>query len=89
MLIGDMYLSGSRSCGDDWNQRLAVIAAIDKYAQARSIDGDVASDANKRIANASGALPSYEDGHMRGIKEGQTATVGCWIGETVRIRFSK
>lgn len=89
MLIGDMYLSGSRSCGDDWNQRLAVIAAIDKYAQARSVDGDVADDANRRIANCSGALPSYEDGHMRGIKEGQTATVGCWIGETVRIRFSK
>lgn len=89
MLIGDMYLSGSRNCGDDWNQRLAVIAAIDKYAYAKSIDSDVADDANRRIGNCSGALPSFEDGHMRGVKEGQTATVGCWIGETVRIRYNK
>lgn len=89
ILIGDMYLSSSRNCGDDWNQRLAVLAAIDKYSYARSIDSEVADDANRRIGNCSGSLPSFEDGHMRGIKEGQTATVGCWIGETVRIRFNK
>jgi hypothetical protein len=25
---------------------------------------------------------------MRGIKVGHAASVGCWIGETVKVRFS-
>lgn len=87
LLIGDMYAKTSRSCGDDWNNRLAIIAAIDKYAYARSIDGDVASEANERIGNYSGALPERETGFMRGFTEGQSLTVGCWIGETVKLRF--
>ena len=32
MLIGDMYGKAARSCGDAWNQRLVILAAIDKYA---------------------------------------------------------
>ena len=39
MLIGDMYASTSSSCGNDgYSRGLAVLAAIDKYAYARSID---------------------------------------------------
>ena len=45
----------SRSC-DDWNQRLAIIAVIDKYSYARSIDPSVADDANRRIGSYTGAL---------------------------------
>ena len=38
MLIGDMYGSSARGCGDSWNQRLAILAAMDKYRYAKSID---------------------------------------------------
>jgi hypothetical protein len=87
MLIGDMYGTSARNCGDGWNQRLAIIAAIDKYSYARSIDSSVSEDASSRIGTYSRSLPEQEMGFMRGIKEGQTQTVGCWIGETVKVKY--
>ncbi len=86
ILIGDMYGKSARSCGDSWNQRLAILAAIDKYKYAKSIDGSVAGEANKRISTYSRSLPSKEDVFQRGLKNGQSAKVGCWIAETVKIR---
>lgn len=87
MLIGDMYGKTARSCGDAWNQRLAILAAIDKYAYAKSIDQDVSSEANQRIGAYSSSYPEKSEGFMRGFSEGQSVTVGCWIGEAVKLRF--
>lgn len=87
LLIGDMYVGGARNCGDDWGSRLAVLAAIDKYQYAKSIDASAAGDANDRIGRISSAMPDKQDGFMRGIKEGATLTVPCWIGESVRLRY--
>lgn len=87
ILIGDIYGKGARGCGDDWNQRLAILAAIDKYRYARSIDPSVSANANKRIATYSKSKPEKAEGHMRGIKPGQKVKVGCWIGETVTVSF--
>ncbi len=88
MLIGDMYAKSARNCGDSWNQRLAIIAAIDKYAYAKSIDSAVSADATKRIGKYSGSLPAQDEGFMRGVKEGQSVTVGCWIGESVKVKYN-
>ncbi|MFK8006328.1 MAG: hypothetical protein AB8H03_08160 [Saprospiraceae bacterium] len=87
MLIGDLYASSARRCGDDWNQRLAILAAIDKYSYAKSIDPDVAEEAGKRIGKYNQARPEKADGFSRGINAGASATVGCWIGESVKVRF--
>lgn len=88
MLIGDMYGRTARSCGDSWNQRLAILAAMDKYSYAKSIDPEVKEEANKRLGNYRSSMPSQDEGFMRGIKSGQTVKVGCWIGETVRVRYA-
>lgn len=87
ILIGDMYTKTSRKCGDDWDTRMAVLAALDKYAHAKSIDSEVAADARDRIGKYSGSKPEKQDGFMRGIKAGQSVKVGCWIGETVKVRY--
>ena len=87
ILIGDIYAKMSRGGCDSWNQRLAILAAIDKYSYAKSIDGSVAGEASERIGNYAGSMPLQEEGFMRGISAGDTAVVGCGIGETVRIRF--
>ena len=85
MLIGDMYATSARNCGSDgYTRGLAVLAAIDKYAQARNVDSDVADEASRRIGRISGAKPTGEDIHLRG-KAGKTDVVPCWIGETVRL----
>lgn len=86
MMIGDMYATGARNCGDSWNQRLAVLAAIDKYKQAKQ-DPEFSSEASSKISKYSASLPEKSEGHMRGVKPGQRQTVGCWIGESVSVRF--
>jgi hypothetical protein len=88
MLIGDMYASTSNSCSSDpFERQLAIIAAIDKYAYARSIDSEVAGEASSKIGRYSAYLPDKEEAFMRKINEGVTMTVPCWIAETVRVRF--
>ena len=90
MLIADMYASTSNSCGSDaFEKQLAVIAAIDKYAYAKSIDSRVAREASSKIAKYSSYLPDKEEAFMRKVKEGDTMTVPCWIGETVSLRFKQ
>jgi len=87
MLIGDMYATTARSCGDSWNQRLAVLAASEKYRKAASVDPSVADEANNKISKYRSSMPNKEEGFLRGVKEGSTEKVGCWIGETVRVRY--
>jgi len=88
MLIGDMYGSSARNCGDAWNQRLAILAAMEKYRYAKSIDADQTDEANGRLSKYRASMPDKNEGFMRGVKEGQSATVGCWIGETVKVKFA-
>jgi len=87
LLIGDLY--ASTKCGDAWSQRLSVLAALDKYQYARSIDPDARQAANRRIANYRNSKPLETEGFMRGLNEGDKVKVGCWIGETVSLRFSE
>lgn len=87
MLIGDMYGTSARDCGNDWNQRLAILAAIDKYQYARSLDEEVAEEASKKIGRYYSSKPALSEGHMRGINAGDREKVGCWIGETVTVSF--
>ena len=87
ILLGDIYAKMSTGCKEDWDKRLAILAAMQKYNYAKSIDPEVASDANKRIGQYRGALPAKEEGFMRKVSEGDRVTCGCGIGEQVTIRF--
>jgi hypothetical protein len=87
MLIGDMYAQTSNSCGNDaFDAALAVLAAIDKWSYAKSIDSSVAGEANSKIGRYSGYYPDRGEAFMRKVNEGDTVTVPCWIGESVRVR---
>ena len=88
IMIGDMYASSSRSCSEDpFNQRLVIIAALNKYRQAAG-DPESKSTANSRISKYSSSLPTTEMLFERGLKPGETKSTGCWIGETVTLRAS-
>lgn len=86
VLMGDVYARMSRSCGDAWEQRLAILAALDKYSYAKSVDPGVAEDANRKIGNYSSSRPERQEGFMRKVKEGQTVKSKC-TGEKVKVRF--
>ncbi len=88
LLIGDMYATTARSCGDSWNQRLAILAAVDKYSQAKSVDPSLAKEADDKIRRYRASFPPKDEGFMRGVSAGATERVGCWIGESVKVRFS-
>ena len=87
LLIGDMYATGARDCGDSWNQRLAILAAVDKYGYAASIDPDAAEEGREKVSRYRSSFPLQDEGFMRGVKAGTTETVGCWIGEQVKVRY--
>ena len=90
ILIGDLYAMSSKNCGKDiFEQQMAILAAMDKWAYAKNVDSDpeIVADANRKIANYSKHKPEKGEGHMRGVKPGDTYHVGCWIGENVKARF--
>ncbi len=91
MLIGSLYASSGPLCGPGrgWDSQIVTWPAIDKWAYARKIDGSVASEANKLISRYSQYMPSREDIFQRGINEGQSFKVGCWINESTVVRVAK
>jgi|AntRauTorckE5430_2_1112549.scaffolds.fasta_scaffold04530_3 tetratricopeptide (TPR) repeat protein len=88
--IGKMYAASVNSCGNGDGFQMGVIAcaALDMWGKAKSVDGSVSGEANGLIGKYSAYVPTKEDAFQRGIKEGQSASVGCWIGgsATVRVR---
>jgi len=87
MMLGDIYARMSKRCKEDWDTRLAILAALDKYRKAKSVDPSVADEANKRIRTYSAAKPEKSEGHMRGVDAGQVVTCGCGVGESVKVSF--
>jgi len=89
ILIGDAYVAASSSCGDnDFKHSTVFWAAVDKYKQARSMDGSVAEEANQKIATYSKYFPKLTDGFAYDLKEGDPYTIDfCWIGESTTVRY--
>lgn len=87
LMLGDIYARMSKRCKDDWNTRLAILAALDKYYKAKSVDPSVEADARKRINTYSAAKPEKQEGFMRGVTAGQVVSCGCGVGESVKVSF--
>jgi imidazolonepropionase-like amidohydrolase len=45
-------------------------------------------EASKKISLYSASIPPKDEAHMRGIAEGARVSTGCWIGETVSLRYN-
>ncbi|TXF85412.1 hypothetical protein FUA23_20585 [Neolewinella aurantiaca] len=88
MLIGTLYASSGPLCGPGtgFDSQIVTWPAIDKWQQAKRIQPDLAGKANNLINRYTQYMPSKSDIFQRGIKEGQSFTVGCWIQETTRVR---
>ncbi len=91
MLIGRLYASSGPLCGPGrgWDSQVVTWPAIDKWSQAKRMDSSVAAEANKFISRYKQYMPSVEDVFQRGLKEGDTFKVGCWIQETTTIRAAR
>lgn len=88
MLIGTLYASSGPLCGPGtgFDSQIVTWPAIDKWQQAKRIEPGLAGKANTLINRYTQYMPSKSDIFSRGIKKGDSFTVGCWIQETTRVR---
>jgi len=88
IMIGDMYSSTAKECGENDNFRKNAVywAAVDKYIKAKNVDNSITADANKKIATFSKYFPNTGDAHFRSVHDGDSYTVECWINETTTVR---
>ncbi|MFZ5939430.1 MAG: tetratricopeptide repeat protein [Bacteroidota bacterium] len=87
ILLGDLYIAGKGSLGDDdFQQRTAFWAAADKYSKAKTVDPSVAGDATKRISDYMSQYPNGEDIFFRTLKEGDSFLVKGCINEYTTVR---
>ncbi len=87
MLIGDMYANSAGTCSEFLNGKAVYWAAIDKYQQARSVDGSYADEAAKKIAAYSAYMPDQETVFFNTLNAGDSYKVGCWINESTTVRI--
>ncbi|SDW53913.1 hypothetical protein SAMN05444411_101940 [Lutibacter oricola] len=89
LLVAGMYASSANSCGTDVvTKRLVYVAAANKALKAKQVDPSISSLANKYIRSYTANMPSKKDLFTsdKGITAGSTHRIGCWIGESVRVR---
>ena len=88
ILLANTYGSGPKCGDDDFEQRQVYWVVVDKLQKAKAVDPDVSASVNSMISQYSQHFPKKEEAFFRGINEGDTINVGCWIGESTRARFT-
>lgn len=87
LVIGDAYAQSYNSCkGLELGGNEVFWAAVDKYYKAKSVDPSVAETAQEKINKYSQYFPDKETAFFKGVTDGNSYTVGCWIGETTTVR---
>lgn len=83
--IASMYAQSANDCGQSTFEKRAVYwLAADYAARAGRVDPSISSNANESVAAYRGRAPQKSDIFQEG-KQGQTITIGCWIGESVKV----
>ena len=87
ILIGDAYYASAGSCGSgDLGAGGVYLVAADKYSKAKSVDASVAATASEKLSKAASRFPDKETAFFKGINNGDSYRVGCWIGESTSVR---
>ncbi|MEM6316739.1 MAG: tetratricopeptide repeat protein [Bacteroidota bacterium] len=91
LVIGRLYASSGPLCGPGtgFDSQIVVWVALDMWNKAKSIDPAAAPEANKFIRRYAQYMPNKEDIFIRGLKEGSTFRVPCWIQRNTVVRAAK
>lgn len=88
LYLATLYAEAAGTCGANAVEKNAVYwAAINKLSYARSIDPNVATKAAKLISAYSQQIPDKGISFQLGYKEGDKISIGCWVNETVSVKF--
>lgn len=87
ILIGKAYATSANTIGDDeFTHQTAYWAAVDKFIRAKSVDPEVAEEANQLINLYSKHFPEEKEIFFQNLDKGGSYTVGGWIGERTTVR---
>ncbi len=86
ILIAKMYASSPKWSDESALNACTYYLVIDKLQRAKSVDSEVAEEANKLIGTYAAHTPKAEDLFFLNLKKGDTITIGGWIGESTVIR---
>ena len=87
MNLGNIYISGAKSCGSDFDNSTVYWVAVDSFKKALS-DEETKDRASKSINTYSKYFPTKEKCFFNGVEQGKSHTVGCWINKTTMARPS-
>ena len=85
--LGNIYISGAKSCGGDFEKSTVYWVAVDAFNRALS-DEDTKVRASKSINTYSKYFPTKETCFFNGVESGKSHTVGCWINKATSARTS-
>ena len=88
ILLANIYANGPKCGDDDFEQRYVYWVVVDKLQKAKAVDPDVTTTVNSLISQYSQHFPKKEEAFFRGINEGDTVNVGCWINESTKAHFT-
>lgn len=89
LLIGRLYQSSVNKCGsNEFEKRMVYGAALRQAIRASAVDPSISSLARRYIATYKGNLPSKKVIFTEGVTIGDSYTIKCWIGETVKVASS-
>lgn len=88
LLIGELYAASGSLCGPGtgWDSQVVIWPAMDMWAKAKR-DPDVAGKAQELINKYSAYLPEKKEAFLKGISQGDSYQVGCWIGTSTTVRL--
>jgi len=90
ILIGNIYIAARTEVfSDPWDISTVFWAAVDKFIKAKSVDPEVADEANNLINTYSEYFPNNEMVFFRTLRDGDNYSVGGWINETTKVRSKK
>ena len=90
LLIGQVYIAARQDMfSDPWDQSTVFWVAVDKFIKAKTVDPEVAEEANNLINTYSEYFPNNEMVFFRTLRDGDSYTVGGWINETTKVRSKK
>lgn len=88
LYLATLYAEAAGTCGANAVEKNAVYwAAINKLSYARSVDPSIANKAAKLISAYTQQIPDKGISFQLGYKEGDKINIGCWINETVSVKF--
>ena len=87
MSLGNIYVAGAKSCGNEFDQKTVYWIAVDMFNLAKR-DQDVESRAKKSINTYSKYFPNTEVCFFNNVEKNSDYRIECWINKTTVARTS-